>query len=155
VAQQGIATSSSRPRGARLVERSVSVDWHRADIMAALRKTEKRWTLRGLSLSHHLHASACERALRRPYPRAEQIIAAALGLQPQTIWPSRYEPDGSPRRRRRTHATPTPSQSTARGALCNGGHAAEIRRADGHATGSLCGSAIATTPALVGEEAAA
>lgn len=64
-------------------------DWHRADIVAALRKAG--WSLRKLS-THHGYASAntLSVALERPWPRGEQLIARALGLEPEAIWPSRY-----------------------------------------------------------------
>jgi len=29
-------------------------------------------------------------ALNRPYPKAERIIAAAIGIAPEVIWPERY-----------------------------------------------------------------
>lgn len=35
----------------------------------------------------------------RPYPRMERLIADALGLRPEDIWPSRYDADGLPVRR--------------------------------------------------------
>ncbi|MCS4503858.1 helix-turn-helix domain-containing protein [Arhodomonas aquaeolei] len=64
-------------------------DWHRADIVAALRKAG--WTLRKLSI-HHGYASAntLAKPLDRKWPRGEQLIADALGLHPADIWPSRY-----------------------------------------------------------------
>ncbi|MCW3478807.1 helix-turn-helix domain-containing protein [Neisseriaceae bacterium JH1-16] len=64
-------------------------DWHRADIVAALHK--KGWSLRRLSLEVGLSAGALNNALDRPWPKAERIIAAAIGEAPETIWPSRYE----------------------------------------------------------------
>lgn len=63
-------------------------DWHPADIVAALRKAG--WSLRQLSVHHGYHPSALSQALRGPYPRAEQLIAEALGVPPETIWPARY-----------------------------------------------------------------
>jgi len=36
-------------------------------------------------------------ALRRPWPKAEKIIAAHIGIPPQAIWPSRYNADGTPK----------------------------------------------------------
>jgi Ner family transcriptional regulator len=36
-------------------------------------------------------------ALRRPWPKAEKIIADYIGTTPQAIWPSRYNEDGSPK----------------------------------------------------------
>ena len=64
------------------------MDWDPADIVAALRKAG--WSLRRLSFAHGYRSNALKHALRRPYPRAEAIIAEALGLTPWAIWPSRY-----------------------------------------------------------------
>jgi len=36
-----------------------------------------------------------------PFPKAEHIIADALNLQPQELWPSRYDSAGRPNRRNR------------------------------------------------------
>jgi Ner family transcriptional regulator len=67
--------------------------------MAALRKTKKRWTLRGLSLASGYSAKAVGFALVRAWPAVEVIIARELQLHPKEIWPSRYNDDGTPRRR--------------------------------------------------------
>lgn len=64
------------------------MDWDPADIVAELRKAG--WSLRQLSFAHGYRTNALKHALRRPYPRAERIIAEALGMGPETIWPSRY-----------------------------------------------------------------
>jgi len=72
-------------------------DWHRADVVAALHKAG--WSLRRLSIAHGYSPAVLKQALHRPYPKAEALIARALGLVPQTIWPSRYAPDGRPNRR--------------------------------------------------------
>lgn len=70
-------------------------DWHRADVIAAVRKTGT--TLRGLSRKHGLYHTAMNQALSKPAPKAERLIAEHLGLTPQCIWPSRYHSDGSPK----------------------------------------------------------
>lgn len=64
-------------------------DWHRADIIAALRKAG--WSLRRLS-SHHGYASptTLTTALDRPWPKGERLIAEAIDADPSEIWPSRY-----------------------------------------------------------------
>ncbi|MEX1082068.1 MAG: helix-turn-helix domain-containing protein [Halofilum sp. (in: g-proteobacteria)] len=64
-------------------------DWHRADIVAALRKAG--WTLRRLA-KHHGYGcpTTLSTALERSYPRAERLIAEAIGVSPEVIWPSRY-----------------------------------------------------------------
>jgi len=71
------------------------VDWHPADVLAALKKRGK--TLSGLSQAHGYHVTAAGKALKRPWPALEALIAAELDLSPEEIWPSRYD---RPRRQR-------------------------------------------------------
>lgn len=73
-------------------------DWHRADIKAALEKNGH--TLLQLSKANNYAASIVGRALVQAYPACETIIAKAIGVTPQTIWPSRYNLDGTPKRLR-------------------------------------------------------
>jgi Ner family transcriptional regulator len=64
-------------------------DWHRVDIVAALHK--KKISLRQLSRDHGYKCeTALNNALDRKWPKAERIIAKAIGVEPQVIWPSRY-----------------------------------------------------------------
>lgn len=63
-------------------------DWHRIDIVAALHK--RGVTMRGLSENAGLKPDTLKNALHRSYPKGERIIADALGMEPATIWPSRY-----------------------------------------------------------------
>lgn len=63
-------------------------DWHPADVLAALKKRGK--TLSGLSRSRGYHATAAGKALKKPWPALEALIASELGLEPADIWPSRY-----------------------------------------------------------------
>lgn len=76
-------TSTDKKNAAQPAE-----DWHRADIVAALHK--RGWSLRRLSQEAGLSAGALNNALDRPWPKAERIIAAAIGVTPETIWPERY-----------------------------------------------------------------
>lgn len=71
------------------LKKPVCKDWHRADIKAALEKAG--WTLRRLS-RHHGYKSpgTLTKALDGPWPKGERIIAAAIGIDPETLWPSRY-----------------------------------------------------------------
>jgi Ner family transcriptional regulator len=80
-------------------KKPVIQDWHPADVVAALRK--KGWSLQQLAL-HHGYAgrTSLSSALAAPYPKAEAIVAEALGVAPQEIWPSRYNADGTPNRKR-------------------------------------------------------
>lgn len=63
-------------------------DWHSADIIAALKK--RGTTLAALSRSQGYSSSTLANALARSWPRGERIIATALEIQPEEIWPSRY-----------------------------------------------------------------
>jgi|SRR5471030_2328182 len=68
---------------------SLQADWHRADVVAALHK--KGWSLRELSRQSGLNAGTLKSALDRPYRKAEEIIASAIGVAAHEIWPQRYE----------------------------------------------------------------
>lgn len=65
-----------------------SDDWHRADIIAALKK--KGTSVSALSRENGLASSTLANALRFPWPKGEQIIAEAIGVTASEIWPSRY-----------------------------------------------------------------
>ncbi|WNN43662.1 MULTISPECIES: helix-turn-helix domain-containing protein [Winslowiella] len=67
----------------------LSSDWHREDILAAVRKKKK--SLSALSRENGLSSGTLGNALTRPWPRGEEIIASAIGLPPEEIWPSRYQ----------------------------------------------------------------
>ncbi|CDL81429.1 helix-turn-helix domain-containing protein [Xenorhabdus szentirmaii] len=64
-------------------------DWHSADIIAELKK--RGTTLSEVSRKAGLASSTLANALQRHWPKGERIIAAALELSPEEIWPSRYE----------------------------------------------------------------
>jgi lambda repressor-like predicted transcriptional regulator len=51
--------------------------------------------MRQLSLHHGYGPSTLHSALHRPWPKAEKLIADALGTAPEKIWPSRYQPKRS------------------------------------------------------------
>ena len=72
------------------------LDWHPADVLAALKKRGK--TLSGLSRAHGYHATAAGKALKKPWPALEALIAAELDLAPEDIWPSRYDGPHRPNR---------------------------------------------------------
>ena len=62
-------------------------DWHPADILAALKK--RGHSLAGLSVANGYHPTAAGKALKTPWPTMEILIAEALGVSRDTIWPSR------------------------------------------------------------------
>lgn len=70
------------------VSKEPATDWHVADIKAALEKVGQ--SLSSLSRANDLEASTLKEVLRRPYPKGERIVAKAIGLEPEEIWPSRY-----------------------------------------------------------------
>ena len=72
-------------------------NWHQADIVAALRKAG--WSLRRLSRHYGYSPTVLSTVLGRDWPKGERIIADAIGVDPATIWPERYE------RRQRRGAT--------------------------------------------------
>lgn len=63
-------------------------DWHRADIIAALRK--RGTSLARVSRDAGLNSRTLNNALDRPWPKGEKLIAEAIGVAPALIWPSRY-----------------------------------------------------------------
>ncbi|WP_067589509.1 MULTISPECIES: helix-turn-helix domain-containing protein [Eikenella] len=64
------------------------LDWHRADIIAALKK--QGWSIRALAAQANVHPTTLYSALVKPYPKSERVIADALGMKPEQIWPQRY-----------------------------------------------------------------
>ncbi|HAT50779.1 MAG: helix-turn-helix domain-containing protein [Nitrospirae bacterium] len=57
---------------------------------------EAGWNMAELSEKHGLFRTACSNALREPWPRVERIIADAIGVAPEVIWPERYNEKGKP-----------------------------------------------------------
>ena len=77
-----------------------NLDWHPADVLAALKK--RGHTLAGLSVEGGYHPTAAGKALKQPWPALEALIAKAIGLPAEQIWPSRYDAEGRPKRRFRS-----------------------------------------------------
>ncbi|EEC0293618.1 transcriptional regulator [Salmonella enterica subsp. enterica] len=63
-------------------------DWHSADIIAALKK--QGTSLSAVSRQAGLASSTLANAHTRHWPKGERLIAEALGVAPEQIWPSRY-----------------------------------------------------------------
>lgn len=76
-------------------KKPASKDWHKADIISAIRKTGT--SLRAMSRKNGLAHTAIGNALHYPAPKYERLIAERLNTTPQTIWPSRYHADGTPK----------------------------------------------------------
>jgi len=76
-------------------KKPASQDWHKADIIGGLWK--RGTSVQKLSRENGYSGNGLELAIRKPWPRAQRIIAEALGVAAHEIWPSRYLPDGSPK----------------------------------------------------------
>ena len=63
-------------------------DWHSADIIAALKK--RGTSMAALSRKAGLASSTLANTLNRHWPKGERLIAEALNVTPEQIWPSRY-----------------------------------------------------------------
>ncbi|NBI13990.1 transcriptional regulator [[Haemophilus] felis] len=70
------------------MEKIKKEDMHRADIVALVRKSGT--SISALSVKAGLRPTTLNNALERRYPKGEKIIAEAVGLTPQDIWPTRY-----------------------------------------------------------------
>lgn len=82
-------------------------DWHLEEIKAEVRKRGK--TLAALSIENGYGAGVCSKALKHPWPAVERLIAAYLGVAPSSIWPSRYNRNGTPQKERSKHINSTKS----------------------------------------------
>ena len=62
--------------------------WDRHDVVAELRR--RKISLAKLGRENDLSPFTVKNALDKPYPRGEKIIANAIGVAPEEIWPERY-----------------------------------------------------------------
>ena len=76
-------------------KKPASKDWHKADIICGLWKLHT--SLQKLSRENDYANGSLRLALRMPWPKAERLIAEALGVPAHKIWPSRYHEDGTPK----------------------------------------------------------
>jgi len=67
---------------------NASADWPSERVIYELRT--RGLVLRQLSLKNGMHSRSLYEALRKPWARGERIIARALKMKPEQIWPSRY-----------------------------------------------------------------
>ncbi|OOR96759.1 DNA-binding protein [Canicola haemoglobinophilus] len=69
-------------------KKTAEQDWHRADILAELRK--KGWSLRSLANEGKVSYNTLKSVLDKPYPKMERLIANAIGVPPEIIWAGRF-----------------------------------------------------------------
>ncbi|MDF7667586.1 helix-turn-helix transcriptional regulator [Orbaceae bacterium ESL0727] len=72
-----------------MIDNDPTKDWHRADIRAEIEKRGK--SLRQLSREAGLSENTLRNTLDRKWPKGERIIAEAIGVKPEVIWPTRYK----------------------------------------------------------------
>lgn len=82
----------------------------RHDIIAAIRN--RGVTVRELSrrISPTKDSTAVSKALSRPWPRVEAAIAKFLNMQPEEIWPHRYDAAGIPLRNEKISTDGRPAE---------------------------------------------
>jgi len=74
-------------------------DWPAHYLLYRLREAGTSYA--NISRKHGYCPTAAIMVHHRPsWPRMERLLADALGVTPQEIWPSRYHEDGTPRRGR-------------------------------------------------------
>ena len=71
---------------------AIKEDWRNADIITGLKK--KGTSLAAESRKVGLASSTLANALTRKWPKGEWVIAQALGVTPEEVWPSRYQDRG-------------------------------------------------------------
>lgn len=69
-------------------KKTATGDWHRADILAELRKAG--WSLRSLAQAGNVSYNTLKSALDKPYPKMERLLANAIGVAPEVIWAGRF-----------------------------------------------------------------
>ena len=85
-------------------------DWHWEDVKAALWR--RNLTLSAIARQHKRGRCSLAMVKTRWWPEAQSIIASALGVPPQAIWPSRYHDDGSPKARSVVGENTTPRRDS-------------------------------------------
>ncbi|EMX0849559.1 helix-turn-helix domain-containing protein [Pluralibacter gergoviae] len=66
----------------------LNADWHPEIIKAEIHR--RGLSLRALSLQAGYSKDSLKSVLRTPCKPYQQVVADALGVAPETIWPSRY-----------------------------------------------------------------
>lgn len=84
------------------VERAAIENWHRADVVAAVRKRGS--SLAAIAKDHGLSRQTLYWALTKPHRRANNAIAAFLDLSLHQLWPQWFDRAGECKTETRTQA---------------------------------------------------
>lgn len=68
--------------------------WHRADILAAVKK--RGTSMQALSLASGFAESTLRASMYRRHPKANAAIAAFIGVPVHDLWPHWYRVSGNP-----------------------------------------------------------
>lgn len=82
----------------------------------------KGTSLAKLAREQHVTGPALKNVKRTPYPRMERVIAKALGLTVQVLWPERWDAHGNPNRQRPNRPEATSKHVMKHNAACDLGH---------------------------------
>lgn len=83
-------------------------DWHPAFTVYRLRL--KGLSLRRLARLNGYAQGSATLVMRVAWPKIERLVASAIGVTPQEIWPSRYNADGTPKSGLHSRKRSTPTQ---------------------------------------------
>ncbi|WP_078177602.1 helix-turn-helix domain-containing protein [Haemophilus paraphrohaemolyticus] len=72
----------------RKTKKTAEQDWHRADILAELKKNG--WSLRSLAKEGQVSYNTLKTVLDKSYPKMERLVANAIGVPPEVIWAGRF-----------------------------------------------------------------
>lgn len=86
-----------------MVTTTTSKVWDRHAILAAIKR--RYGTLTKLAELHRTDKRHLTVAMRRPYPKAEHIIAVALDVPVNELWPDRFDAAGHRTRRKKAAAS--------------------------------------------------
>lgn len=79
-------------------------------------------SLAKLAREQHVTGPALKNVKRTAYPRMERVIAKALGIAVQTLWPERWDTSGTPHRQRPNRSETLSMHARKHNAACDLGH---------------------------------
>lgn len=89
--EQALTSGRENEAVIRSADTGLHSDWHKADIIAAVKKKGSSFV--ALSRSSGLAGSTLANVLYRRWPKGERIVAEFIGVPPTVIWPERYRRD--------------------------------------------------------------
>lgn len=75
---------------ARRGDTSQFLDWDTPRFLYEVRRRGLTWAKIGAMAEPPIKADGIRQVIKRRWPRAETVVAKALGVPAEVIWPSRY-----------------------------------------------------------------